>query len=112
MVGKEATNGKSYVQLIGAKDHTPDQNLNVVTQSGLATDGGQSNNAKNSLVEWVGKSTAKSPMFELHKEKETFLQALRDFCDAGASSSKANEKGKGIVSILLRSDPFAGEAQH
>ena len=51
--------------LIGVKDCTPKQNLSVVTRSGLVTDGVQSDNAKNSTMEWVRKLTTKSPTFEL-----------------------------------------------
>lgn len=67
--------GNQNVQLIGVEDRTPEQKLNVVMRSVLATDGVQSDNAKNSTIEWIRKSTAKSPTFELRKEKETFLQA-------------------------------------
>lgn len=57
--------GNENVQLIGVEDHTPEQKLNVVTRSGLQTDGVQSDSAKNSTTEWVRKSTTKSPTFEL-----------------------------------------------
>lgn len=75
------------------------------------TDGAQMGGAKENIVEWVRKSTVTSPTFELHKEKETFLQVRRDSCDAEASGSKTNYKGKEIMSILLCSDPFVGEDQ-
>ena len=83
----------------------------VVTRSGLATNGSQLSSVKQPTMECVWKSTAKPPTFELQKEKETFLQAQRDFCDAGASYSRTNDKGKGIEIIPLRSDPFTGEDQ-
>ena len=51
--------GNQNVQCISAEDRTPEQKLNVVTRSGLATDGVQSDIAKNSTAEWVRKSTAK-----------------------------------------------------
>ena len=57
--------GNKNIKLIGAEDHTPEQNINVVTQSGLATDGVQLDSVKNNMAEWVRKSTAKSPTFEL-----------------------------------------------
>ena len=103
--------GNQNVQLIGVEDSTPQHKLNVVMRSGLATDGAQSGSVKQPTVEWIQKSTVKPPTFKLQKEKETFLQARRDFYDAGASYSKTNEKGKGIASIPLQSDPFAGEDQ-
>ena len=62
-------------------------------------------------MEGVRKSTVKPPTFELQKEKETFLQAQRDFCDVGASCSRTNAKGKGIASTPLQSDPLVGEDQ-
>ena len=83
----------------------------MVTRSGLATDGAHLSSANQTTAEWVRKSTVKPPTFELQKEKETFLQAQRDFYDVGGSCSKTNDKGKGIASILLRSDLFAGEDQ-
>ena len=83
------------VQLIGVEECTREQKLNVVTWNGLATDGSQSGSVKKTIEEWVRKSTIKPPTFELQKEKETFFQAQRDFCNAGASCSKTNDKGKG-----------------
>ena len=65
--------GNQNVQLIGVEDSTPEQNLNVVTRSGLVTDGAQLGGVKQSIAEWGRKSTVKSPTFELQKEKETFL---------------------------------------
>ena len=88
--------GNQNVQLIGAEERTLEHKLNVVTWSGLETDGSQSGSAKKSNEEWVHKSAVNPPTFDLQKEKETFLQAQRDFCDAGASCSKTNAKGKGI----------------
>lgn len=61
--------GNHNVQLIGVEDRTPEQKLNVVTQTRLATDGVKSDSAKTSTTEWVRKSTAKSPTFDLQKEK-------------------------------------------
>lgn len=98
--------GNQKFQMIGAKQHEPKEKLNIVTRSGLATDGGPLDNAKNSVIECVRRSTTKSPTFDLQKENETFLQERIDFYDAGASSSKDNDKGKGIASLPLRSDPF------
>ena len=103
--------GNQNVQLIGAQERTPKHKLNVVTWSGLAIYGSKSSNVKKTTEEWVWKSTVKTPTFELQKEKENFLQALRDFCDEGASCSKTNAKGKGISSTPLQSDPFAGKDQ-
>ena len=80
-------------------------------QSGLVTDGFQSGSAKKTNEEWVQKSTVKPPTFDVQKEKETFLQAQRYFCDAGASCSNTNDKVKGIASTLLQSNPFEGEDQ-
>ena len=103
--------GNQNVQLIGAKNCTPDQKINVITRSGLATDGAQLGGAKQITTEWVRKSTVKSPTFDLQKEKETFLQERRDFCDVVAFGSKTNYKGREIAIISLRSDPFAGDDQ-
>ena len=66
---------------------------------------------KKPTAEWVWKLTNKPSTFDLQKQKETFLQAQRDFDDVAASCSKTNDKGKGIVSIHLRSDPYACEDQ-
>ena len=61
------------VKLIGAEHRELEKWLNIVTRSGLGTDGNQSDNVKNSSTEWVRRSSTKSPTFELQKEKETFL---------------------------------------
>ena len=58
------------------------------------TDGAQKEGVNQPTEEWVQKSTMKPPPFDLQKEKETFLQAQRDFCDMGASCSKTNDKRK------------------
>ena len=57
--------GNQNVQLIGSKDCTPEHKLNVVTQSGLATNGAQSSGVKKPIVEWVQKSTDKPSTFNL-----------------------------------------------
>ena len=93
--------GNQNVQLICAKDHTPQQKLNIVTRSGLATDGAQSSGAKKPTAKWVQKSIDKPSTFDLQKQKETFLQAQRDFNDVTTSFSNTIDKGKGIVSIPL-----------
>ena len=41
------------VQLIGVEDHIPQQKINVVMRSGLATDGAQSSGLKQPTTEWV-----------------------------------------------------------
>jgi hypothetical protein len=103
--------GNQNVQLIGVEDRTPDQKINVIMRGGLVTNDAQSIGVKQSTAEWVRKSIVKSPTFDLHKEKETFLQVRRDFYDVEASASKTNYKEKEIVSIPLHSDPFVGEEQ-
>lgn len=66
---------------------------------------------KKSTAEWVQKLTDKPSTFDLKKQKETFLQGQRDFGDVTVSCSKTIDKGKGIVSIPLQSDPYACEDQ-
>lgn len=41
------------VQFIGVEDHILQQKIDVVTRSGLATDGAQSSGVKQPTVEWV-----------------------------------------------------------
>ena len=67
---------------------------------------------KKPTAEWVLKSIDKPSTFDLQKQKETFLQAQRDFGDVETSCSKSINKGKGIVSIPLQSDPVVVEAEH
>lgn len=74
--------GNPSVQLIGAKHHESQQKLNIVMRSGLAIDGSPLDIMKKSAMDWVRRSAAKSPTFDLQKEKEMFLQAQREFCDA------------------------------
>ena len=87
--------GSHNVQLIGVEDRTPEHKLDVVTQSGLATDGAQSSVVKKLVAEWVWKSTNKPSTFDLKKQKDIFLQAQRDFGDAAPSCSKTIDKEKG-----------------
>ena len=74
MQDKRPQMGNQNVQLIGVEDHTLEQKINVVTQSGLATDGAQSNGVKNTTAEWARKSIVKSPTFELQKENKPFCR--------------------------------------
>ena len=89
------------IQLIGAEDHSPQQKINVVRKSGLVTDGSQSSGVKKPTAKWFQKMIDNSPTFDLQKQKETFLQAKRDFYNGVSCYLKANEKGKWMVRILL-----------
>ena len=93
--------GNQNDQLIGVENRTPCQKLNVITRSELVTDGAQVESTKQLTTEWVQKLTMKPPTFDLQKEKETFLQGQRDFCDMGVSCSNTGDKRKGTVSIPL-----------
>ena len=65
MQDKRPQMGNQNVQLIGAEECTPQHKLNVLTRSGLVTDGVELGSAKQPTVEWVRKSTVKPPTFEL-----------------------------------------------
>ena len=67
---------------------------------------------KQPTVEWVKKSAMRPPTFDVHKEKETFLQAQIDFTNMEASCSKASKQRNEIARIPLRSDPCITEVQH
>ena len=57
------------VQFVGAKDHILQHKINVVTRSGLATDGAQLSGLKQPTAEWIRKTTDKPPVFDLQQQK-------------------------------------------
>ena len=65
------------VQFIGTKNRIPQPKINVVTRSGLVTDGAQSRSVKKPTMEWIRKTSDKPPTFDLQKQNETFVQAQR-----------------------------------
>ena len=73
------------VQLIGVEYRILQQKINVVTRNGLATNGAHSSGVKQPTAEWIRKLTDKPPMFDLQKQKETFVQAQSECCDVPLS---------------------------
>ena len=57
--------------------------INVVTRSGATTH--VQNTEKQSIEAWVRKTSENIPAFDVDREKETFMEARRDFDDPGTS---------------------------
>ena len=57
--------------------------INVVTRSGATTQ--VQNTEKQSVEAWVRKTPEKIPAFDVGREKETFMEAKKDFADPRTS---------------------------
>ena len=64
-------------------------------RSGLETDGAREESVKQPTTKSVRKLTLKLPTFYLQKEKETFLQTQRDFCDMEPHAQRLMIREKG-----------------
>ena len=68
-------------------DQRPVPDINVVTRSGAMT---HIQNMEKQLDEaWVRKAPEKVPAFDIEREKETFMEAKRDFVDPSSSVAPA-----------------------
>ena len=63
--------------------------LNVVTRSGATMQ--VQNTEKQSVEAWVRKTPEKIPAFDIDREKETFMDAKRDFADPGTLVATAHQ---------------------
>ena len=70
------------IQMI-AVEKRPAPALNVVTRSGATTQ--VQNTEKQSVEAWVRKTLEKIPAFDVGREKETFMEAKKDFADPRTS---------------------------
>ena len=57
--------------------------INVVTRTGATTE--VQTKEKQSDEAWVHKTPKKIPAFDVGREKETFMEAKKDFADSGTS---------------------------
>ena len=73
------------VQLVSIEPR-PIPAVNVVTRSGATTD--VQSKEKQPDEAWVRKAVEKAPAFDVRQEKETFLEARRDFADPDLSAAK------------------------
>ena len=62
--------------------------INVVTKSGATT---EVQNKEKQPVEGVRKDPEKIPVFDVKREKETFMEAKRDFADPNTSVAPAQQ---------------------
>ena len=62
--------------------------INVVTRSGATMH--VQNTEKQSVEAWVRKTPEKIPAFDIDREKETFMDAKRDFANLGTSVATAH----------------------
>ena len=76
------------IQLI-VVEQRPVPTINVVTRSGATTE--VQNKEKQSTEAWVRKAPEKIPAFDVEREKETFMEAKRDFADPNTSVVPAQQ---------------------
>ena len=63
--------------------------INVVTRSGATTE--VQNKEKQPAEAWFRKALEKIPGFDVEREKETFMEAKRDFVDPNTSVAPAQQ---------------------
>ena len=68
------------VQFIGVEHCPQDPTVNVVTHSGMVTDGQEEKSTVKPTRAWVRKVEEKQPAIDLHKIKETFVHTSKKFC--------------------------------
>ena len=76
------------IQLI-AMEQRPIPTINVVIRSGAMTE--VQNKEKQPAEAWVRKAPEKIPAFDVEREKETFMEAKRDFADPNTSVIPAQQ---------------------
>jgi hypothetical protein len=77
------------VQMI-AIEKRPIPALNVVTRSGVTTQ--VQNKGKQLEESWIRKTPEKTPAFDVGREKDTFMEARKDFADPRASASTTQQQ--------------------
>ena len=70
-------------------EQRPAPAINVVTQSGATTEARHKDKYPNEA--WVRKDPAKVPASDVKREKETFMEAKRDFTDPNTSVAPAQQ---------------------
>ena len=70
-------------------EQRPAPAINVVTRSGATTEA--QNKEKQPAEAWVRKAPEKIPAFDVEREKETFMEAKRDFADPNTSVIPAQQ---------------------
>src|SRR5271156_5824801 len=68
-----------------AIEKRPTPALHVVTRSGASTE--LQNKGKQIAEPWVRKTPEKIPSFDVRREKDTFMEARKDFADSSTSVS-------------------------
>lgn len=91
------------VQFIGVEHFPLDPIVNVVTRSGAVTVGQQ----VKPTGSWVQKVEEKQPVIDLHKIKETFVHASKEFCIPDLPFVKGKGPQIGSTSTEMHSDSKA-----
>ena len=68
-------------------EQRPAPTINVVTRSGATTE--VHNKEKQPDEDWVRKAPTKVPACDIEREKETFMEAKKDFADPSTSVAPA-----------------------
>lgn len=62
--------------------------INIVMRSGVAIGEDKVEGKEPKSDSWVRKASERNVGFDLHREKETFMEARKSFMDLGDSTSK------------------------
>ncbi len=68
----------------------PIPSINVVTRSGVTTQ--VQNKGKQIEEPWVHKTPEKIPAFDVRREKDTFMEARKDFADLNMSVAATQQQ--------------------
>lgn len=74
------------IQMMRAKPHEEDHNVNTMTRSGMST--GADKGKQPEDEGWVRKVAEKEVDFDLNRAKETFMDAKNNFVEASTSGSQ------------------------
>ena len=102
---KRSSIANQNIQLVTTKTRDEALELNISTRGGLNTKGIPEEQRHHPKVEWVQPVVTKDYVWDLQKQKETFLQAKQEFYEKGASSSKTKDIRREPVTIPLQINP-------
>jgi len=95
-------NPTQNIQMLKAKPHMEDPNVNMMLQSGTTI--GEDKGKQPEADAWVCKAPPKQPDFDLEHTKETFIEAKKNFTEASTSESKdqfGSEKDTSMLTTFL-----------
>ena len=76
------------IQMMRSEPRKDNPSINIVTWSGMATGEDKVEGKQPASKLWFRRTGEKNVGFDLHKEKETFMEARNNFMSPGASTSQ------------------------